>query len=208
MQVLRTLVAAFVLATVPVSPAPAGDSPRATIEVLSNRVLDILRDKNASFQQKRKRIEDLISADVDWNTLSRLVLGRHWGRFDPGQQEEFVRLFREHLSLTYSKAIETYTDEKLAIQNEREEARGDYTVQTKIVRGGHSDDILIDYRLRQNDAGVWKIIDFIVERVSLVANYRSQFQSVLGNDQPQKLLTMLRDKNSKGEPLKAPGAGA
>lgn len=208
MQILRTLVAAFVLATVPVSPAPAGDSPRATIEVLSNRVLDILRDKNASFQQKRKRIEDLISADVDWNTLSRLVLGRHWGRFDPGQQEEFVRLFREQLSLTYSKAIETYTDEKLAIQNEREEARGDCTVQTKIVRGGHSDDILIDYRLRKNDAGDWKIIDFIVERVSLVANYRSQFQSVLGNDQPQKLLTMLRDKNSKGEPLKAPGAGA
>ena len=143
---------------------------------------------------------------MDWTTLSRLVLARHWTRFNADQQAEFIKLFREHLSLTYSKAIEGYTDERLALQGDREEARGDWTVQTKILRGGHSDDILIDYRLRKDDAGIWKIIDFIVERVSLVANYRSQFQSVLGNDEPAKLLTLLREKNSKGETFKAPGA--
>jgi phospholipid transport system substrate-binding protein len=207
MRSLRILVVtALVLTAGVVPPATAGDSPRVTIETLSNKVLDVLRDKGADLQQKRKRIENLISADVDWITLSRLVLGRHWAKFNPQQQEEFVGLFREHLSLTYSRAIESYTDEKLQVQNERAEARGDTTVQTKILRGGHSEDILIDYRLRKDDAGNWKIIDFIVERVSLVANYRSQFQSVLGSDEPQKLLTMLREKNRKGEPLKAPGA--
>jgi phospholipid transport system substrate-binding protein len=206
MSIARALAAALVLVAVTVHPVGAGETPRATIEALSNKVLDVLRDKGATFQMKRKRIEDLISAEVDWIIMSRLVLGRHWAKFDPGQQEEFVRLFREHLSLTYSKAIESYNDEKLQVQAEREEARGDATVQTKIVRGGHSEDILIDYRLRKNDAGDWKIIDFIVERVSLVANYRSQFQSVLGNDDPKKLLTMLREKNQKGETLKAPGA--
>jgi phospholipid transport system substrate-binding protein len=206
MSIVRALAAALVLVAVAVPPVGAGGTPRATIEALSNKVLDVLRDKSADFQVKRKRIEDLISADVDWITLSRLVLGRHWSKFDSAEQEEFVRLFREHLSLTYSKAIESYDDEKLHVQAEREEARGDFTVQTKIVRGGHSEDILIDYRLRKNDAGEWKIIDFIVERVSLVANYRSQFQSVLGNDEPKKLLTMLREKNQKGETLKAPGA--
>ena len=206
MSIVRAVLAALLVITVAVPPAGAGQTPRATIEALSNKVLDVLRNKSATFQEKRKKIEDLISADVDWITLSRLVLGRHWAKFDQGQQDEFVQLFREHLSLTYSKAIESYNDEKLVVQAEREEARGDATVQTKIARGGHSEDILIDYRLRKNDAGDWKIIDFIVERVSLVANYRSQFQSVLGNDEPQKLLTMLRDKNRKGETLKAPGA--
>jgi len=203
MRPVRTVVAAVVLAVA--LPVTAADTPRATIEQLSNKVLDVLHT-NASVAEKRHRIEDLVSADVEWNTLARLVLARHWSRFNADQQAEFINLFREHLALTYSRAIEGYTDEKLGIVGDREEARGDWTVQTKILRGGHSDDILLDYRLRKDDAGRWKIIDFIVERVSLVANYRSQFQSILGNGEPARLLTLLREKNSKGETFKAPGA--
>src|SRR5439155_717463 len=82
------------------------------------------------------------------------------------------------------------------------EGRGDCTVKTKILRGGGNADVLVDYRLRQeNDA--WRIIDVVIERVSLVANFRSQFQEIMGSGGPAKLLDVLREKNAKGEPLKS-----
>ena len=93
----------------------------------------------------------------------------------------------------------------VAITGTREEARGDWTVLTKIVRGGGAADVEINYRLRQID-GQWKVIDVIIENVSLVANYRSQFQDMLTGGSPEKLLAALQEKNTKGQPLKAPGA--
>ena len=74
-------------------------------------------------------------------------------------------------------------------------------MKTKIVRGG-GNDILVDYRLRQRD-GTWKIIDVVIEGVSLVSNFRSQFQDILGSGAPDKLLQVLRDKNARHEPLKS-----
>ena len=88
---------------------------------------------------------------------------------------------------------------------ERDEGRGDWSVKTKILRGGGSADVLVDYRLRQeNDA--WRIIDVVIERVSLVANFRSQFQEIMSSGGPTKLLEVLREKNAKGEPLKSDGS--
>ena len=66
-----------------------------------------------------------------------------------------------------------------------------------------SDDISVDYRLRQTD-GTWKIIDVIIEGVSLVSNYRSQFQEIMTNGGIDRLLGLLREKNARGEPLPAP----
>jgi phospholipid transport system substrate-binding protein len=76
-------------------------------------------------------------------------------------------------------------------------------VLTKILRGGASADVLVDYRLRQRD-GQWKIIDVIVERVSLVSNFRSQFQEIVSNGGPDRLITLLKEKNAKGESLQKP----
>jgi phospholipid transport system substrate-binding protein len=114
-----------------------------------------------------------------------------------------VSEFKKHLALTYGNNLDNYHDEKVSVIGDREEARGDWTVKTKILRGG-PDDIEIDYRLRQAN-GDWKIIDFIIEQVSLVANYRSQFQDILSSGSPDKVLQLLRERNAKGEPLKAPG---
>ena len=181
-----------------------GEAPRALVDQLSKDVLAVLADAGTSTDQKRQRLEQLVVANVDFDTLSRLVLARHWSAFSPTQQEEFVREFKRHLSLTYGKNLDSYHDEKITITGDREEARGDWTVHSKILRGGGSNDISLDYRLRKVD-GQWRIIDFIIENVSLVANYRAQFQDILGGGKPESLLAMLRDKNAKGELLKAPG---
>jgi phospholipid transport system substrate-binding protein len=150
---------------------------------------------------KRRRIEDVVYARVDFDTLSRLVLAQNWKTLTEAQRTDFVREFKQHLALSYGKNVDSYRNERVAILSEREEARGDWTVKTKIVRGG-PDDIAVDYRLRQTD-GTWRIIDFIIEGVSLVSNYRSQFQEIMAHGGAERLLELLRDKNAKGEPLKS-----
>src|SRR5207237_1154151 len=82
--------------------------------------------------------EDLAYANVDFETMSRLVLARLWSQLSPAQQTEFVKLFREHLALTYGRNIESYNNEKVQVVSDHDEARGDWTVNTKILRGGGS----------------------------------------------------------------------
>ena len=197
----RTL-AAVALASCLAGVARAGESPRAIVEKMTQAAIDVLGEKGLSSEEKRHRIEDLAYANIDFDIMSRLVLARNWGRLSAAQQAEFVRLFKEHLALTYGRSIESYNNEKVEVVGERDEGRGDWTVKTKILRGGGNADVLVDYRLRQeNDA--WRIIDVVIERVSLVANFRSQFQEIMGSGGPAKLLDVLREKNAKGEPLKS-----
>lgn len=178
----------------------AEQTPSQVVDGLANQVLPILQDKSLSSDQKRERIEQIAYQAMDFDTLSKLVLARNWPKFSPAQQTEFVEQFKKHLSITYGRNVDNYKNEKVKILSERPEARGDVTVETKILRGGGSDDVIVDYRLRQRD-GEWKIIDVIVEGVSLVSNFRSQFQDIVSNGGPDRLVTLLREKNAKGESL-------
>lgn len=200
-QLALTTVLAAALLSVPLH---AAEGPREVIQGLSTAVIDVLSDKGLSTADKRRRIEQEVYRYVDFETLSRLVLAQSWSRFTPAQQGEFVAEFKQHLALTYGRNIENYKNERVEVLSDREEARGDWTVKSKVLRGG-SDDIAIDYRLRRNAQGQWKIIDFIIESVSLVVNYRSQFQSMMGSGSPETLLRALHEKNERGEVLKAPG---
>lgn len=181
-------------------PAPATDGPTSVVEHTTSGVIAILTDAKLSTDDKRKRVEDVVLASVDFETLSKLVIARNWSKFSDAQRTEFMTLFKNHLSMTYGRNVESYKNEKVTITGSREESGGDTTVKTKIVRGGPGD-ILVDYRMRQT-AGTWKIIDVIIEGVSLVSNFRSQFQDVVASGGPERLLSLLRDKNAKGEPLK------
>jgi phospholipid transport system substrate-binding protein len=182
--------------------APAAESPRAVVEATTSAVIAVLADKSLSTDEKRRRVEEIVYARVDFDTLSRLVLGRSWNQLSEEQRAEFEREFKQNLSATYGRNVESYKNEKVTIIDDRQEARGDWTVRTKIVRHG-PDDISVDYRLRQT-GGTWKIIDVIIEGVSLVSNYRSQFQEIMANGGIDRLLKLLREKNARGEPLPAP----
>ena len=182
------------------TPVRADETPVSVVEQTTSRVIAILADKSTSVEDKKRRVQDVVYAVVDFETLSKLVLARNWNSFSEPQRAEFMSQFREHLSMTYGRNVENYKNEKVTIAGSRQETQGDWTVKTKILRGGPAD-VLVDYRLRQRD-GNWKIIDVIIEGVSLVSNFRSQFQDVLSNGGPDHLIALLRDKNAKGEPLK------
>jgi phospholipid transport system substrate-binding protein len=180
--------------------APAESAPSQVVQSLAQQAIGILADKSLSTDERRHRLEDLAYQAMDFETLSKLVLARNWPRFSAAQQAEFENEFKQHLSITYGRNIDSYHNEKVQVIGDRSEARGDVTVMTKILRGGGDADIAVDYRLRERD-GQWKIIDVIVEGVSLVSNFRSQFQDIVANGGPDRLLVLLREKNAKGESI-------
>jgi phospholipid transport system substrate-binding protein len=198
------LIALYAAATLFVAAlvARADDAPRLVVRQITDAVVAVLQDKSLSADQKRAKIEDTVKNYVDFETMSRLVLARNWNTLTDQQQKDFTEEFKEHLAVTYGKNVESYNNEKVQITGDRDEGRGDWTVQTKILRPAGGGDILVDYRLRQKD-GTWKIIDVVIEHVSLVSNFRSQFQDIMANGGIERLLKLLREKNAAGESLKS-----
>lgn len=194
--------AAVALVALLTSTARAAETPTQVVDGLSVQVVAILKDPQMSSADKRAKIEQIADGAVDFATLSKLVLARAWSQFSPEQRGEFEAEFRRHLSLTYGRNVDSYQNEAVEIIGERPEARGDVTVITKVRRGGGNQDFSVDYRLRRNSEQ-WKIIDVIIEGVSLVSNFRSQFRDIVANGGPTRLLTLLREKNAAGEPLEA-----
>jgi phospholipid transport system substrate-binding protein len=202
----RRAVAVLVALLALARPGDAQETPSQVVDGLAGRVIPILQDQSLSSDEKRTRIEQIAYEAMDFDTLSKLVLARNLSKFSPAQRTEFTAEFKRHLSVTYGRNVDNYKNEKVAILAERPEKRGDVTVRTKILRGGGIEDVLVDYRLRQKN-GQWQIIDVIVEGVSLVSNFRSQFQDIVANGGPDRLLVLLKEKNASGETLVPPGGG-
>jgi phospholipid transport system substrate-binding protein len=179
--------------------ATDGAAPRSVVKATTDAVLAVLARDDLSMPEKRGQIEDIVYERFDFRTVSRLVLARNWKRLSPEQQDDFVREFKKHLSITYGNNIDDYNDEEVAITGDRAEARGDWTVKTKVIRK-NAEDVVVDYRLRRKK-DTWRVIDVVVEGVSMVANFRSQFRDIVSRKGPDHLIDMLREKNEKGEPL-------
>lgn len=172
---------------------------RAVVRETVDQVLEILARAELDEAQRRQEVEEIAYARFDFSTISRLVLARKWKRFSPEQRQEFVEQFKIQLSKNYGSRITRYEQEQVKIVDQRLERNGDVTVKTRI-DGGAADEIEVDYRLRRKDGekdGPWMVIDVIVEGVSLVSSYRSQFAEVLDHQDPGELLKQLREKNAE-----------
>lgn len=178
----------------------AAQTPSQVVDGLASQVIVILKNPQLDSQQKRTEIQNIAYTAIDFPTLCKLGPARNWPKFDTAQRQQFEDEFKQHLSMTYGRNVDNYKNEKVQILGERPEQHDDVTVQTKILRGGGPEDVLVDYRLRKMDSQ-WKIIDVIVEGVSLVSNFRSQFQDIVANGGPDRLLTLLKEKNAAGESL-------
>ncbi len=176
--------------------AAAEPGPREVIEQTVDGVLAVLRDPALSQGDRHAAIEAIAYERFDFTTMSKLVLARNWKRFSAEQRDEFLREFKDYLASSYGDRIDRYEQEEVEIVGEREEPRGDVTVQTRIV-GGENAGVTVDYRLRGR-TGRWLVIDVVVEGISLVSNYRDQFREVLSNGGPDHLLARLREKNARG----------
>lgn len=175
-------------------------TPPEVIRETTDRVISVLQENTADSATKIRRIEEIAAERFDFETIARLVLAQNWRKLSADQRSEFTREFQKHLSVTYGRNIDNYTDQRVVITGDRKEPRGDWTVQTKIVGKTPADEILVDYRLRQHN-GEWKVIDVVVERVSLVSNFRSQLRELISSRGVDRTLAVLREKNASGESI-------
>jgi phospholipid transport system substrate-binding protein len=187
-------------------------SPEEVIRSTSVKVIEVLADKGKTTEQKKTILDGYLDTCCDFVAISKLVMAKNWKSLKEDQQSEFIGLFRKYLVATYGDAVENYAGETVEVLSGRKEARDDYTVMTKIARGGGQADLLVDYRLRKATNGEWKIIDVIAEGISMVSNLRSQFQEVISREGTDGLMAQLREKTkstaSSGSSLAKSGTGA
>ena len=172
--------------------------PLDTVEAHVKEVLDVLRNPalqgEANKKVKEEKIETIANEMFDYVALSKLTLGRSWRDFNKEQQKEFVSLYRSILKKAYMDKILAYTDEQVVFDRDIMLSENKAEVQTRIIT--KSAEIPINYRLYLKD-GQWKVYDVIVEGISLVQNYRTQFREILANNSPEEVLKILREKTGK-----------
>ncbi len=175
-------------------PVYAG-APLDMVQTNVNKVLDVLRDPklktDATKEIEKEKLRVIYGEMFDEVELSKRTLARNWNKLNPAQQQEFIQLYRQVLEKAYIDKILAYTNEKIVFSKESMLSDNQAEVQTKIITS--SREIPLFYRLILKD-GTWKVYDVVVENVSLVQNYRSQFNSILANHTPDQLLEILRKK--------------
>lgn len=171
--------------------------PMGVVKSGTDRALDILKEQQTpqgqKLRQRRGEILQIVDQYFNFQEMARRALGRPWKDQPPEKQKEFVRLFKDLLFNTYVDRVESYTggDERVLYDEERIE--GDYARVRTRVSNYKTSDVQVEYRLRQEN-GEWKVYDVIVEGISFIDNYRSQFSSILAGESFDSLLDRLRQK--------------
>lgn len=171
-------------------------SPMETVRERIDQVIEVLNDPRGADPDhraaQRTQLWDIASPLFDFSEISRRTVGPKWQEFTSEEQERFTEVFTQFLSNTYIDRIQgEYQNEKIEYIQEmvREPVA---LVRTKLVREGT--EMPIDYRMRRTD-GQWRIFDILVENgVSIVQNYRVQFQSILQRETPVDLIERLEKR--------------
>jgi phospholipid transport system substrate-binding protein len=182
-------------------PSAAATEAAQQVKQTVDRVLAIVNDPalkgDAKAAERRQKLKEVIGARFDFAEMAKRSLGAQWQKRSPAEQKEFVEVFTELLEGAYLDKIESYSSEKVRFVNDRQDK--DYAeVGTKIINN-KGEEFSVDYRL-YNANGDWKVSDVIIENISLVNNYRAQFNRVLARSSYAELLETMKQKK-----LSAPG---
>lgn len=189
----RNIVSLFLVLSITV-PGLAGE-PMEKIRQTTDKILSIVNDpviKNpAKTQERRKLIRSAVDELFNWEEMARRSLARHWDQRTPEERKEFVRFFADLLERTYMSRVEDYSGEK--VQYGRETIEGDYAVVKVKIMTRKNKDIPVEYRLRK-EGNDWFVYDVSIEGVSLVNNYRTQFNSIILQSSYENLAKKLKEK--------------
>ncbi|KJU87154.1 Toluene tolerance [Candidatus Magnetobacterium bavaricum] len=197
-RVVGLFVGLCVLAAV-VAGLEATQAPRDLITGMVNDVLAVLNDPalkgDDKLQQRRGKIRAAVQDRFDFAEMSQRTLAVHWQKRTEEEKKEFAALFSNLLEGAYINKIERYSNEEVRIIEEKTEG-GLSIVKTEVIT--QKAKIPIDYRLKpvSGDKG-WKVYDVVIEGVSLVNNYRTQFQSIINTKGYNALVKTLKEKKAK-----------
>ena len=179
------------------------ESPIVEIKSTVDQAIQILTDPQlrgeSKKQERRKRLRDAIFVRFDFQEMAQRSLGAHWQRRTPEEQAEFIKVFSALLEQTYVDNIESYNNEKFIYTNERIDGR--YAEVGSKMRNAKGEEFSINYKLHRVGED-WRVYDLVVENVSLVNNYRSQFNRILTSSTYDELVLKIKAKLSgKGDVL-------
>ncbi len=175
--------------------AERSDAAEDFISAMANDAISFLGDESLSDADKQKRFTKLLTQSFDMNTIGRFALGRYWRISSAEQRKEYQNLFRSMIVDVYSRRFGEYNGQNLEIRGSRFDNEKDVTVNSFIVPQDGGQEIQVDWRVRKKN-GSYKVIDVMVEGVSMALTQRSDFSSVIqrGGGEVSVLLAHLREQ--------------
>lgn len=182
--------------------APDPAQAQALVEDVTGRMLAVLRedarDGEVDVERMRERVREEIVPHLDFVTMTKLAVGSPWRNASTEQKRTLVTEFRELLLRTYTHALDQYNNQELVFLPLRESPYEDrVTVRSKVIRSD-GPEIPVHYSLRYDD-GEWKVYDIVVDGISLVTTYRSNFAGEIQSNGIDGLIARLEEKNAKEE---------
>ena len=180
--------------------AAAEQSPEALVKQVTAEVLDAIKGDQklaAGDRQAALRLaEEKVIPHIDFEEATRLAVGRAWSEASPEQKKQLVSEFRRMLVRVYSNAIQPYEGQSIEVAPVRmKPGDSEATVHNTFKRAGGGRPVGFDYSMRKTEQG-WKIYDIVVEGVSLVLTYRSEFDAVVKQQGVDGLIKALASKNA------------
>ena len=181
----------LLLATAAPTATPT-ETPVQELRTRIDRAVQILADPAfkgpSKVTERRARVRKIADEIFDFGEMSKRALGVHWQQLQPGDRERFVRTFADLLDRAYFEKIDSYNGEK--VQYLAPKIEGDQaTVQTRVTTDKGTE-IPVDYRMHR-DQGRWVVYDVIIEGVSMVSNYRAQFDRIIRTSSPAELIKRM-----------------
>lgn len=189
----------FVLMAVAVQPSQVrASSPAQTaLETSITRILSSIKNPDyvnpATRRPLRQQIEDEVLHIFDFKEFSSRTVGPRWSTFTPAQQQQFSDAFAELLLNTYLSKIDGYNGEQVVYTGEVTSPKGDRTEVRTVITMKDSKKVPVAYRMLPKD-GTWYVYDVLIENISLVKNYRTQFQDILNSGSPDQLIGKVKAK--------------
>jgi phospholipid transport system substrate-binding protein len=189
---MLALAAALFLSLVP-SPAHA-DDPMSVVRTTVNQALGVLRDTSTPLAQRQDKLRQIVAGTFDFTEMAKSALGYHWKQITPAQQQEFTSAFVAFIEDSYLSKINDYRGQQVTFGTVSNEGAQYAQVSTNIVQPS-GEAIHVNYRLLQ-EGGTWKIYDVTVDAISIIANYRNQFNRVMNNKGYDTLIADLKSKQA------------
>jgi len=191
--VLKIVVALFLIFML-AAPSGATTTPMALVKEKADQVMTILNDpalKNNK-EKRRQLVMDVVEGLIDWQEVARRALAQHWRKRNPHEQQEFVALFRDLLKRTYSEKLDIYAGEKIVYESETIEGNR-AIVKTKVINTKKGEEFFVEYRLLKRGER-WLGYDMVIEGISAVNNYRTQFNEVITGSSYDALIKRMKSK--------------
>lgn len=175
----------------------ATESPLTTVRSTIEQAMAVLADPAyqgvGRFQARMQKLEEVVLPHLDTQEFGRRCLGVHWQQLTEAQRQEFIELFKQLIEKSYGGMLDRYA-KGIRVTYQGERVEDDFAeVDTRIFSDVREQPFAVTYRLR-HVAGKWLLYDVVVENVSMVSNYRNQFNRIISRSSYEDLVAAIKRK--------------